>query len=342
MFFRETTSCVVSGIRCIMSHSNVAKFICLNRQGLVKTLIRLMACMQGMQFQNQEEGLGHIKGGGKIFKSTFILLHSLSGIFYLLVAGAFSVSGDECHDKDGLRRARVGSLLQGSSTDSFAGKSILSHEMKDPNSQPVPPALWLIYECLQSIECWLQINDTVGTLGDLFLHKESKGSWPNIACDNTSRVMSLHTPLHRALSIVFLISLIKECYDESESSHLLRSISADRSFPKYGDFFGQIFEGCNCDPCGFSAYVMEHPLRTRVFSAEVRAGMWREGGDIPTFLMKGYRSVHRYAMVDCMAHLANLGWSILYCFFTSHGHPRSPLIMPPHLNFLLFLHAGAD
>ncbi|KAI3959603.1 hypothetical protein MKW92_031866 [Papaver armeniacum] len=55
------------------------------------------------------------------------------------------------------------------------------------------------------------------------------------------------------------------------------------------DFFGQMLLGWH--PVGFSAFVMEHPLRIKVFCAQVRAGMWRKNGDVAMLSCEWYRSV---------------------------------------------------
>uniref|UniRef100_A0A0E0JE11 E3 ubiquitin-protein ligase n=1 Tax=Oryza punctata TaxID=4537 RepID=A0A0E0JE11_ORYPU len=46
-----------------------------------------------------------------------------------------------------------------------------------------------------------------------------------------------------------------------------------------------------CEPYGFASIVMEHPLRLRVFCAQVRAGMWRKNGDAAILSAEWYRSV---------------------------------------------------
>ncbi|CAN4109660.1 unnamed protein product [Withania somnifera] len=42
---------------------------------------------------------------------------------------------------------------------------------------------------------------------------------------------------------------------------------------------------------GFSAFIMEHALRIRVFCAQVQAGMWRRNGDVAILSCEWYRSV---------------------------------------------------
>lgn len=118
----------------------------------------------------------------------------------------------------------------------------------------------------------------------------SLSDWPDITYDVSSQEISVHIPLHRVLSMV-LRRALKECYGESGSLH---TGSAERSFVKHDDFLSHILDGSH--PCGFSAFVMEHPLRIRVFCAQVHAGMWRRNGDAPILFSEWYRSVRWYVL----------------------------------------------
>ncbi|XP_020549496.1 E3 ubiquitin-protein ligase PRT6 isoform X1 [Sesamum indicum] len=380
----ETTIRVVEDIRFVMSHSAVPKYLCHRRRDLVRAWMRLLASVQGMNTQKRETG-SHIEDENENVHLPFVLCHSISNILTLLVAGAFSVSINDdtseetffsmykldCEDQDSLRHAKVGRLSQESSVSSITGKSSLDLEDKSADSSPMPSsALWLIYECLRSIENWLGLDNTLGPLSAFSL-KSSDGSgnnflalkrtlsrfrrgryifksstssdskptilseslnkqcflpshgasnygvglecsqsapggcdenilegestseveglrvlslsdWPDITYDVSSQEISVHIPLHRLLSML-LRRALKECYGESGSSYVLRS------FARAGEFLGQILDGCH--PYGFSAFVMEHPLRIRVFCAEVRAGMWRRNGDAPILFSEWYRSV---------------------------------------------------
>lgn len=122
----------------------------------------------------------------------------------------------------------------------------------------------------------------------------SVSKWPDISYDVSSQFISVHIPLHRVLSMVLLRAL-KECHESGSSNQPRCSSSADTSVGILADFLGQIFEGCH--PNGFSAYVMEHPLRIRVFCAQVHAGMWRRNGDAPILFSEWYRSVRWYVNV---------------------------------------------
>ncbi|KAI3474097.1 hypothetical protein Pfo_028885 [Paulownia fortunei] len=391
----ETTLRVVEDIRFVMSHCTVTNYLCNSRRDLVRTWMRLLASVQGMNTQKRETG-SQVEDENENVHLPFVLCHSISNILSLLVAGAFSMSSNEdtyeeaffcthkleCEDLDSLRHAKVGRLSQESSVSSNTGKSTLAHGAKAADGFSIPlSALWLVYECLRSMESWLVLDNTVGPLNALSL-KTSNGSgnnflalksalskfrrgsyifksstssnsgptlssealnkqcfspsrggfnigvglecgqpmgqeagpggcddnmlegestseleglrvlslsdWPDISYDVSSQDISVHIPLHRLLSMV-LRRALKFFYGESGSSYMLSASSADRSFVRYGDFLGQILEGCH--PYGFSAFVMEHPLRIRVFCAEVLAGMWRRNGDTPILFSEWYRSV---------------------------------------------------
>lgn len=105
----------------------------------------------------------------------------------------------------------------------------------------------------------------------------SLADWPEIVYDVSSQEISVHIPLHRLLSLV-LQRALKRCYGEYSDSSI-----------ECGDFFSHVLAGCH--PYGFSAFVMEHPLRIRVFCSEVHAGMWRKNGDAAILSYEWYRSV---------------------------------------------------
>lgn len=110
--------------------------------------------------------------------------------------------------------------------------------------------------------------------------------WPEFGYDVSSQEISVHIPLHRLLSLV-LQRALKRFYGESALPNMI--VDSVDSSTKYGDFFGHVLGGCH--PYGFSAFVMEHPLRIRVFCSEVHAGMWRKNGDAAILSYEWYRSV---------------------------------------------------
>nr|XP_010937621.1 E3 ubiquitin-protein ligase PRT6 isoform X1 [Elaeis guineensis]XP_010937623.1 E3 ubiquitin-protein ligase PRT6 isoform X1 [Elaeis guineensis] len=133
--------------------------------------------------------------------------------------------------------------------------------------------------------------------------------WPDIVYDVSSQEISFHIPLHRLLSLL-LREAMKTCYGETEKLEKAIVISSLPSSAHHHEFFGQVLG--SLQPCGFSAFVMEHPLRLRVFCAQVRAGMWRKNGDAAILSAEWYRSVQWFEqgqesdlfLLQCCAALA--------------------------------------
>ncbi|PQQ09991.1 E3 ubiquitin-protein ligase PRT6 isoform X1 [Prunus yedoensis var. nudiflora] len=114
----------------------------------------------------------------------------------------------------------------------------------------------------------------------------SSSDWPDITYDISLQDISVHIPLHRLLSLL-LQKALRRCFGEVPD--LASATSANSSSAILTDFFGNFLGGCH--PYGFSAFVMEHPLRIRVFCAEVHAGIWRKNGDAALLSCEWYRSV---------------------------------------------------
>ncbi|CAH9074434.1 unnamed protein product [Cuscuta europaea] len=131
------------------------------------------------------------------------------------------------------------------------------------------------------------------------LHVLSLSDWQDIKYAVSVQDISVHIPFHRLLSMIIQRALEK-CYGESAAA----------SFPTHHDFFGYVLGGCH--PHGFSSFAMEHPLRIRVFCAQVHAGMWRKNGDGAILSFEWYRSVLWFEqgleldlfMLQCCASLA--------------------------------------
>ncbi|KAF9619779.1 hypothetical protein IFM89_009301 [Coptis chinensis] len=114
----------------------------------------------------------------------------------------------------------------------------------------------------------------------------SLSDWPDIVYNVSSQDISVHSPLHRLLATL-LEKVLNRCYGASKALDVMNPVS---DFPSSGcshDFFGWLLGGCH--PFGFSGFLMEHPLRTRVFCAQVRAGMWRKNGDSAVIIYEWYR-----------------------------------------------------
>ncbi|KAF8396787.1 hypothetical protein HHK36_018419 [Tetracentron sinense] len=116
----------------------------------------------------------------------------------------------------------------------------------------------------------------------------SMSDWPDIVYDVSSQDISIHIPLHRLLSSL-LQKALQRCYGESAGPDMTNASSSFVLSTQCHEFFEQVLKGCH--PYGFSAFVMEHPLRIRVFCAQVYAGMWRKNGDAAILNCEWYRLV---------------------------------------------------
>ncbi|KAJ4911538.1 E3 ubiquitin-protein ligase PRT6 [Raphanus sativus] len=108
--------------------------------------------------------------------------------------------------------------------------------------------------------------------------------WPDIHYNVSSQPISVHLPLHRLLSLL-LQKALERCYGESA---LQLGVNVSHEIP-HADFFSYVIGDFH--PYGFSALVMEHVLRVRVFCAQVIAGMWKKNGDSVLVSCEWYRSV---------------------------------------------------
>ena len=231
-------------------------------------------------------------------------------------------------DGDGERYAKVGKLSHKDSvctamiSSSFFDSSMASevHEVDAFRTLIPSSAIWLIRECLKVLETCLGNDEGISK----FLCKlvspsgrsvSSRGpstevqadvrtdcrrvsrnssdptenasgvhilglcDWPDIHYDVSFQAISVHLPLHRLLSLL-IGKALRMCYGESTLHHGVN------------DFFSYVLGDFH--PCGFSALVMEHVLRVRVFCAQVIAGMWKKNGDTALVSCEWYRSVRRY------------------------------------------------
>ncbi|KAF5802322.1 putative carboxypeptidase U transcription factor interactor and regulator Znf-B family [Helianthus annuus] len=273
----KTTQYVVKHIEYVMSHSTIPKYMTCERRGISRTWMKLLGFLQGMNPEKREIHI-HVEEENENIDLPFLLVGSIANINVLLVAGAFSTK------EESVSTINVKVVNE---QDSFSSLTSLDYEMKavegnDARVSVLTSVSWLIFECLRAIEYWLKANNTSGfgghgVEGDYTNELEvlSLADWPEIEYDVSSQEISVHIPLHRLLSLA-LQRALKRCYGESESS-------------AYGDFFGHVLGGCH--PYGFSAFVMEHPLRIRVFCSQVRAGMWRKNGDAALASYEWYRFV---------------------------------------------------
>ncbi|XP_009596027.1 E3 ubiquitin-protein ligase PRT6 isoform X1 [Nicotiana tomentosiformis] len=178
----ETTLRVVEDIRFVMSHSAVPRYMTRDRRDILRTWMKLLTFVQGMNPQKRDIGI-HVEEENENMNLPFVLGHTIANIHSLLVGGAFSISSTEdaddalfthiqdFEDQDSQRHAKVGKLSPESSVSSVTGRSPLEHASVTPESKsdsfPVPSSvLWLTFECLRAIENWLGVDNTSGP----FLH----------------------------------------------------------------------------------------------------------------------------------------------------------------------------
>ncbi|CAL0328232.1 unnamed protein product [Lupinus luteus] len=398
----ETTICVVKDIRFVMSHVVVPKYVTNDQQDISRTWMRLLSFVQGMNPSKRETGQ-HIEEETENVHLPFVLGDSIANIHSLLVGGAFSDSSKggmedeivwisekhETDDGDNVRNTKVGRLSQESSAccvtsnnSAFASPKVPEIESDASSPFDLPHSVtWLIYECLRAIEHWLEVENTPGSLPNMFnsdsvydgnysafkrtisnfrkgkytfgklasssedygkrcsdfsldgsemgknivkdgklktngeidsentstylgfdnnateedfpaesdcLRFLSSPDWPHIVYDVSSQDISLHIPLHRLLSMLLQKALVIY-FNESKVHDVTDDCSTNSLSTIRVDFFGRALRGTH--PHGFSSFIMEHPLRIRVFCAEVHAGMWRKNGDAALLSYEWYRSV---------------------------------------------------
>ncbi|ESQ40148.1 hypothetical protein EUTSA_v10012411mg [Eutrema salsugineum] len=131
----------------------------------------------------------------------------------------------------------------------------------------------------RSVSC----NSSDSTKNASGVHILGLCDWPDIHYDVSSQAISVHLPLHRLLSLL-IEKALRICYGESALHH---GVNASHEIP-HGDFFSSVIGDFH--PYGFSALVMEHVLRVRVFCAQVIAGMWKKNGDAALVSCEWYRS----------------------------------------------------
>ncbi|KAJ3693678.1 hypothetical protein LUZ60_009158 [Juncus effusus] len=116
-----------------------------------------------------------------------------------------------------------------------------------------------------------------------FLFKLEGPVWFYVSFDVSSQETSFHLPLHRFLSLLLRRSL-NWIYGENQNGSKRVGDGSEKD-----GFFERVFEGFRL-PC-LAAVLVEHPLRIRVFCAQVRAGMWRKNGDAVILSTDWYRMV---------------------------------------------------
>ncbi|CAN1142646.1 E3 ubiquitin-protein ligase PRT6 [Linum perenne] len=304
---------VVEDIEHVMSHNDIAKYVTHERGDILRTWIKLLSFLQGMSSLKRETGI-HVEEDNDNSSETFLLGHHIANIDSHLVGGAFSVNNEEAPDVDDGDTVTYPKLARHSQDSSVSSIRVSASMLGDFSCHfSIPLAVTsLAHECLKAIENWLGADNTSGTImsdshilrrtpseikrgkyilgigssedsanaddnsiegcgtSEDALHILNLTEWPNITFDVSSEHVSVHIRLHRLLARILERSF-KKSYGESDDVGNLTTFAVRE------DFFGSILQGYH--PSGFSAFVMEHPLRSRVFCAQVEAEMWNRNGE---------------------------------------------------------------
>lgn len=124
----------------------------------------------------------------------------------------------------------------------------------------------------------------------------NSSDWPDIVYDVSSQEISVHMPLHGLLSLI-LKEALRYYYGELALTDKIGYSYQNHPSSNCHEFFGRVLKGCH--PYGFSSFMMEHPLQSRVFCSQVRAGMWRKNGDAAILCFNWYRSIRWYVATVC-------------------------------------------
>ncbi|XP_018475972.1 E3 ubiquitin-protein ligase PRT6-like isoform X3 [Raphanus sativus] len=315
----ETGERVIRDLKYVTCHPVVSKYATNEDRELSRSWLVLLTFAQGMDPLKRETGI-HIEEENESAHMFFELSHSIAAIHFLLVNGTYSPASDEqienerttkarldnC-DGDGERHAKVGRLshedsvctamIKSRSFDSSMASEV--HEIDALHALIPSSAIWLIRECLNVLETCLGNDEGISKFMCKFVSPSGNSSdptknasgvhmfglcdWPDIHYDVSLQAISIHLPLHRLLSLL-IEKALRLCYGESALHH---GVSVSLEIPQ-ADFFSYVFGDFH--PCGFSALVMEHVLRVRVFCAQVIAGMWKKNGDPPLVSCEWYRS----------------------------------------------------
>ncbi|KAJ7961420.1 E3 ubiquitin-protein ligase PRT6 [Quillaja saponaria] len=197
---------------------------------------------------------------------------------------------------------------------------------------------WLTYECLKAIENWLGVDNTSGLLSsvDSSISESNFSAFKRTLSKITKGNLesSKSTILDEKMRITGEIDSVKTCnstgfgdsamegdcvvemaglrflslsnwpeidYDCKIYRILLLLIQCQQSIPTSLDIlYGVVIL------TGFSGFVMEHPLRIRVFCAGVHAGMWRKNGDAALLCCEWSEQgmEHDLFLLQCCAALA--------------------------------------
>uniref|UniRef100_A0A7N0VB90 E3 ubiquitin-protein ligase n=1 Tax=Kalanchoe fedtschenkoi TaxID=63787 RepID=A0A7N0VB90_KALFE len=258
----------------------------------------------------------------------FVLGHYLEEIHSLLVSGVFlSCQSQETGDVqipdsyasymdievDCYEQAKVRLVPKESSLSITAGSagalasapaSSLSYQNHILQLACLGSVACLISTCLKEIEKKLETGCALEEKSIL-----AAAEWLDVDYDVSSQKVSIHIPLHRLLALLLQKALERHC-GASAATNGISSRSGSPSLAVNHGYFSHLLGGCST--YSFSSFLMEHPLRVRVFCAQVYAGMWRKNGYAAFYACELYGNVQwsdqclelDLFMLQCCAALA--------------------------------------
>ncbi|GAB2230146.1 hypothetical protein Drorol1_Dr00014403 [Drosera rotundifolia] len=135
-----------------------------------------------------------------------------------------------------------------------------------------------------SLDCMREVPEYIPEYFQVF----GLSDWPSMTYDVSSQKISFHMPLHSLLSFI-VKEVLRKCFSDDARADTGCSSCPQNLSSAYQTFFRKLLR--SCQPNGYSSYMMEHPLRLRVFCAQVHAGMWKKNGDAAYLSCEWYRSV---------------------------------------------------
>ncbi|CAM8910449.1 unnamed protein product [Rhodiola kirilowii] len=293
----EITLHVIHDIGFVMSHDEVPKYVTTERQDILSNWIKLLGFLQGMDALKREIGL-HVVEENETVHMAFVLCHYLEEVHSCLVSGVF-FSCQLLESSDIPIPNSYTSHVDIEEDDSRHAKVRLVSQFPGPDS-----GLCLIGTCLKEIEKKLNAGRDLEET-----HVLKAAEWLYVDYDVSLQEISVHIPLHRLLAVLLHKALEKYC----GASAVTAGISSWPGGPSLAlnqEFFDHFLSGCST--YWFSSFVMEHPLRVRVFCAQVYAGMWKKNGYAALYACELYGNVQwsdqslelDLFMLQCCAALA--------------------------------------
>lgn len=288
----EITLHTVHDIGYVMSNDEVPRYIITEQYDLLKKWIELLSFLQGMDTLKRKTGL-HVVEENENVHMPFVLCHYLEEIHSCLVSGVFlsrklqetsnmsipnsdnnvDIERNNCKHAT-LRQVSQESLLCVTEERASSLVSVPTFSVSDYNSTIQFPdtesIVCFIGMCLKEITKKLNAGRTLEETQSVTAEE-----WQDVDYDVSSQEISVHIPLHRLLTLVLQKALAKH-FGASAETNRISSCYSGPSLAVNNEVFEHLINGCSA--YGFSSFVMEEPLRVRVFCAQVYAGMWRKNG----------------------------------------------------------------